>query len=649
MAVLEWVKRLLIGGPRDIQDPHLFQKVSLVAILAWVGLGADGLSSSAYGPDEAFRALGTHHELAIFLAAATALTVFVISYAYSRTIEHFPSGGGGYLVATKLLGAPFGVVSGAALLVDYVLTITVSIAAGADQIFSSLPLEVHRYKVPLEALVLAILVIMNLRGVKESVTALLPVFALFVVCHIVLLCGVFVGHAGQVPEVACEVAGGLQSGLATLGVGGLFLVFARAYAQGAGTYTGIEAVSNAVPIMREPKVATAKRTMLYMAVSLAVTAAGILVAYMLLGVRVEEGKTLNAVLLENLGFGQWFTVVTLVSEAALLCVAAQTGFVDGPRVMANMALDSWVPHRFSTLSERLGLQNGIVLMGLAAFGMLIYTGGNISILVMMYAINVFITFLLTQLGMCRFWVRGRRQHRKWKRALPIHVTGVLLCGAILATVIYEKFFLGAWLTLVVTAVLIGLCLTIRRYYRRVQAKLTLLTRQLEDLPELLGDAKPVNEPAPDQPTAALLVGNYGGLGIHTVLSILRMFPGHFRQMVFVSVAVIDSGNFKGIQETERLKADAQEALDRYVSLANRLGLAAASVMVVGTDPVEEAEGLCAQVAERYPKTTFFAGQLIFEREKWYHHLLHNETAFAIQRRLHWLGLPTLILPIRVRS
>src|SRR5262245_15667865 len=137
------IRRLLFGAPKDIHDAKVFHSISLVAMLAWVGLGADGLSSSAYGPDEAFRQLvkdgKEHGSLAVGLAAGMALTVFIISYAYSRIIEHFPSGGGGYLVATKLLGPRFGVVSGSALLVDYVLTITVSIASGGDAIFSMVP------------------------------------------------------------------------------------------------------------------------------------------------------------------------------------------------------------------------------------------------------------------------------------------------------------------------------------------------------------------------------------------------------------------------------------------------------------------------------------------------------------------------------
>src|SRR6185295_14765016 len=178
------MKRLLVGAPRDIEDPHLFHKVSLIAFMAWVGLGSDGISSSAYGPDQAFRALGEEHKyMAVFLALAVAVTVFVISFAYSRIIEHFPTGGGGYVVATKLLGAPAGLVSGSALLIDYVLTITVSIAGGADAIFAALPPEYMAWKLPAEYAAIGLLIVMNLRGVKESITLLLPIFFLFLVTH----------------------------------------------------------------------------------------------------------------------------------------------------------------------------------------------------------------------------------------------------------------------------------------------------------------------------------------------------------------------------------------------------------------------------------------------------------------------------------
>src|SRR5882672_3637818 len=170
------IQRLIFGAPKDVKDPHAFHNLSLIALLAWIGLGADGLSSSAYGPEQAFRQLGSHTGLAAVLAVATSLTVIIISYAYSGIIEQFPSGGGGYLVATKLLGDSWGLVSGAALVVDYVLTIAVSIASGADALFSFLPGSLAGGKLVAELAVLAALVVMNLRGVKESISILAPVF-----------------------------------------------------------------------------------------------------------------------------------------------------------------------------------------------------------------------------------------------------------------------------------------------------------------------------------------------------------------------------------------------------------------------------------------------------------------------------------------
>src|ERR1043166_1102162 len=161
------LKRALWGKPKDPLDPHVFHQISLVAFLAWVGLGADGLSSSAYGPEEAYLALGEHFFLALPLAILMAVTVFVISASYSHIIELFPTGGGGYLVATKLLGPRIGLVSGSALIVDYMLTITISVASAGDQIFSFLPASVHSIKLTVEFALILFLIYLNLRGAKE--------------------------------------------------------------------------------------------------------------------------------------------------------------------------------------------------------------------------------------------------------------------------------------------------------------------------------------------------------------------------------------------------------------------------------------------------------------------------------------------------
>ncbi len=647
--VLRWV----LGAPRNLFDPETYHKISLVALLAWVGLGADGLSSSAYGPDEAFRALGEHTYLAVALALATGLTVFIISFAYSRIIEHFPYGGGGYVVAGRTLGPRFGVVSGCALLVDYVLTVSVSIASGVDQVFSVLPPQAIQYKLMAAALVIGVLVLLNLRGVKESVAVLTPIFALFLLTHAVLIFGGIAMHAVDIPRVASEVHGSFQLGLSTLGLVGMTRLFMRAYAMGGGTYTGIEAVSNGLQIMREPKVETGKRTMAYMAASLALTAGGILLCYLLFHASPEPGKTMNAVLLERfaggwrpfgLPVGHLFVVLTLAAEAGLLFVAAQAGFIDGPRVMSNMAHDSWLPHRFAQLSDRLTMKNGVFLIGMASLATLFYTKGNITALVTMYSINVFLTFSLTETGMCRFWIRRRHKLPEWKTSLPIHLIGLLLCSSILAIVVVEKFAHGAWMTLALTTALIGVCFWIHAHYTRVQANLDRLEQSFKGLPSDANEERPLRRALP---TAVMLVGHYGGLGIHGVLTVLKLFPDHFKNVIFLSIGVIDAASVKGIEEAERVRQRTREDLLKYVKLARGLGVAADFRMSIGVDVLEEAERLCRDLAEDFQNVMVFANKLIFEDERWYQRILHNETAYQLQRRLQFAGLNSMVLPVRV--
>ncbi len=647
-------KALVLGAPRDLRDPTVFHRISLIAFLAWVGLGADGLSSSAYGPDEAFRAIAGHEYLAIGLTLATFFTVFIISYAYSRIVEHFPSGGGGYVVATKLLGSRYGVLSGSALLIDYILTISVSIASGADQVFSFLPPGMSRWKSVVVAGAILMLMVLNLRGVKESVTFLMPVFLVFLVVHLILIVGGIATHAFEAGRVVGEVQRGFNTDLATLGVAGMFAIFLRSYSMGAGTYTGIEAVSNGIQIMREPKVDTAKRTMLYMAVSLALTAGGILFCYLLFHVSAEPGKTMNAVLLERFAgtwtigsfpLGRTFVILTLVSEAALLFVAAQTGFIDGPRVMSNMSGDSWLPHRFSSLSDRLTMQNGVVLIAGAALLTLWFTHGETSTLVLMYSINVFLTFSLSEMGMVRYWIQHRKKYKDWVRHISIHLIGLVLCLSILIVSLLEKFTEGGWVTLLFTSLLIALCYKIKGHYRKTMEHLKRLDEILSDLPTIPHGAPRAIEPA--APTAVLLVGGYQGLGIHSFLSIERLFPKHFRNFVFVSVNVIDAGTLKGAEEIDRATGQTEESLRRYVDLARNLGVAADYRMGTGTEVLDEAERLCKSIATEFPRSIFFSGKLVFQKEHWYQRLLHNETANQFQRRLQFEGLNSMVLPVRV--
>jgi amino acid transporter len=197
--MIQRIKNLVFGSPLDPRDQKIFHHLSLIAFFAWVGLGADGLSSSCYGPEEAFLALGRHVHLSIFVALGTVLTIFIISSSYSQIIELFPTGGGGYLVASKLLGPSFGMVAGCALLIDYVLTITISVASGADALFSFLPPAFLAYKIEFAVGGVLLLIFLNLRGVKESVIPLVPVFLTFVFTHAFVILYGFFTHLHTLP------------------------------------------------------------------------------------------------------------------------------------------------------------------------------------------------------------------------------------------------------------------------------------------------------------------------------------------------------------------------------------------------------------------------------------------------------------------
>jgi amino acid transporter len=316
--------------------------------------------------------------------------------------------------------------------IDYVLTIAISVAAGCDAIFSLLAPNLAWLKLPSEFGILGMLMLLNLRGVKESVYVLTPIFITFLITHAGLIVFGLARHAGSALPIVHETVAQTRGAVSELGFLGLALVLLRAFSLGGGTFTGIEAVSNGIGILREPRVHNGKRTMLYMATSLAFTAGGILLCYLLNETRFEPGRTLNASLwnqlagswhLGTLDIGPVIIAITLISEGALLFVAAQTGFVDGPRTLAAMAVDNWVPRRFKNLSDRLVTQNGVLSMGIAAGIVLAYTRGSVGLLVVMYSINVFLTFTLSQAGMALHWLQERHRERHWRRRFLVLFPG----------------------------------------------------------------------------------------------------------------------------------------------------------------------------------------------------------------------------------
>jgi amino acid transporter len=655
------LKRVVIGRARSPRDPRLFHNLSLIAFFAWIGLGSDGLSSSCYGPEEAFRALQGHESLAVFVALATVLTIFVISTSYSQIIETFPTGGGGYVVASRLLSPTLGTVSGCALLVDYVLTITLSVASGADAIFSFLPPEWHSYRLGIAVLALMGLILLNLRGVRESVVPLIPIFLLFILTHAFILAYGLGAHAADIQGVWRDTMAEVRVSHTELGLMGMVFLILRAFSMGAGTFTGIEAVSNGLPILREPKVETGKRTMRYMAVSLALTVVGLMLVYLLYEVKPQTGKTLNAIAFERITEswpgtrGYIFVLLTLISEAVLLFVAAQTGFLDGPRVMANMARDRRFPTRFSMLSDRFVIQNGVMLMGGGALILMLATGGSVHFLVVFYSINVFITFLLSQMGMVRHWWKSRAAVKKWVRKIFINGVGLVITSIILVAVIVLKFNEGGWITLLLTGGLFGMISLVKRHYDRTAVLLERLDNLVTAADVFKGEPAvqenqrggrlPAYDPAAK--TAVLFVNGYNGLGLHTLFGVIRLFGGSFRNFVFVQVGVIDAEVFKGSSEIENLQQHLTGELEKYVRYVQRHGYYAESHFSVGTDIIDEVMKIVPRIQERFPQAVFFGGQLVFPEDLFFNRWLHNYTIFAIQRKFYHLGIPVIILPIRV--
>jgi len=653
MSLYTELRTKVIGAPLDPLSVETRHNVALVAFFAWVGLGADGISSSCYGPEESFRALGEHTGLGLYLALATAATVFIIALAYNQVIELFPTGGGGYRVATRLIGPYAGVTSGAALVLDYVLTIAISIASGVDALFSLLPLGFQEHKLPAELGLIILLIVLNMRGMKEVIKVLLPIFLGFVVTHAFLIIYGLGAHADQLPRLipaTLAETGVLAGQLGWAHVAALMLL---AYSQGGGTYTGLEAVSNNVNVLAEPRVKTGKITMFYMALSLAFTAGGIILLYLLWDAKPLEGRTLNAVafgaIIESLGWEPWvnrtalWTVLAL--EGGLLFVAANTGFLGGPAVLSNMAMDSWVPHKFRYLSTRLVTENGILVMGLAALGILFWTRGSVSLLVVLYSVSVFLTFAISLFGLCVYWWRHRKEQGKWLARLALSATGFVVCSVILAMLLVEKFTEGGWVTAVIIVAIIGICLVIRRHYNWARAQI----RKVDEIFANQPFGSIVNAPRPDPalPTAVFLVGSSRGGGLHALLWVQRMFPEHFRNFIFLNVRTVDSHSYGGSEDMKLLKMEANVALTYFVNFCHSRGWASKSYLGFGTDPIDEVAKLADQMHTEFPNCIFFASKLIFDQENWLIRLLHNQAPLAIQRRLHLHGLQMVILPMKI--
>ncbi len=554
------------------------------------------------------------------------------------------------MVATKLLTPTLGLLSGCALLVDYLLTITISIASGVDAFFSILPHEHQVWKLSAKIGLLFVMMGLNLRGVKESIFPWIPVFILFVITHVIAVSWAFISHADGFHFIGNGVALDTYQATETLGISGLIFLILKAYSVGAGTYTGIEAVSNGMNIFRPPRSQNAKITMLYMAISLAMTVSGLILSYLLYNVQQVEGMTLNAVLMQKIGiemgdvFGTGFAAVTLFSEAALLLVAAQSGFLSGPRVLANMATDKWLPNKFTNLSDHFVMRHGVLLISSAAAALMIYSLGNVSFLVVLYSLAVFITFTLTQLGMVRHWAKERQYGRTWLKGIILNGTGCALTLVILISLTIIKFSEGAWLTLSTIAVLIFICTRIRAYYSN-------FAKKLRALPVTIPPKEPVAVAGVHLErslhTAVLFVSGSSAIALQSIAATVTLLGKSIDHFVFIEIGIIDAGTFKGGSEVTRLEEYVRSGSQKLVKMMQHLGYSAESHVSVGLDIGDEAAKNAQEVREKHPSCIFIGGQVVLPHETTFSHWMHNQTLFTIQRRIFALELPFITMPVYI--
>jgi hypothetical protein len=310
-----------------------------------------------------------------------------------------------------------------------------------------------------------------------------------------------------------------------------------------------------------------------------------------------------------------------------------------------MAADSWVPHKFRYLSTRLVTQNGILVMGVAALAILFWTGGSVTLLVVLYSVSVFLTFAISLFGLCLYWWQHRRDQKAWLGRFLLSLLGFVICAGILLVLLVEKFGAGGWAAAVIIGAIAGLCIYVRNHYRDTKSAIHSVDQVFANQP--FGSHVGSIEPDPANQTAVFIVGSSRGGGLHALLWVQRMFPGHFKNFIFVNARTVDAHAYGGEGAVEQMRAEANATLKFFVDFCHSHRMASTAYLGFGTDVVDEVTKLCETISREYPNSIFFTSKLVFEQDNWFTRLLHNQAALAIQRRLHFESLQMVILPMKV--
>lgn len=472
-TMYDMMKRFLIGRPLKSSELGE-QKLSKTKALAI--LSSDALSSVAYGPEQiliVLMAVGVAaywYSIPIAIGVIVLLTALIMSYR--QVIYAYPHGGGAYVVSKENIGQKAGLIAGGSLLVDYILTVAVSVSAGTDAITSAFP-SLHAYNIEMAIVFVILLTILNLRGVTESATILAYPVYLFVLSLFILI------GVGIYRIVVGDVSPNLHTPIGTPVAGISLFILLKAFASGSSALTGVEAISNAIPNFKNPAPINATRTLLAMGSLLAILFSGIVFLAYYYGISPSATQTVVSQIAES-SFGRNYLYFIIQGMTALILVlAANTGFSAFPLLAVNLSKDRFIPRMFQIRGDRLGYSNGIIMLGLAAIVLIIIFQGKTESLIPMYATGVFIPFTLAQTGMMIKWLRERP--KGWIGKFSINTLGAVISCTVALVFLFTKFT-HVWPILIFIALILFMFLRIKAHYDSIGPQLKLrVEEQVEGL------------------------------------------------------------------------------------------------------------------------------------------------------------------------
>ncbi|MEO8898625.1 MAG: APC family permease [Candidatus Dormibacter sp.] len=601
------VRNAFIGAPMSTSQ---FVHERLTKLKALAVLSSDALSSVAYATEQILIVLALAGAVALgaslaIMAAIVTLLVFVV-LSYRQTIKAYPKGGGSYIVAKDNLGPVFGLVAAAALMTDYVLTVAVSVASGVDQLQSAIPAIVSQ-RVTISVVLIGLIMVGNLRGIRESGSIFAAPTYLFIGAMFAMIISLIIRGATGTMLPATETAA--IHGTESIGI---FLIL-RAFASGCTALTGIEAISDGVPAFKPPEWRNARTTLTVMGLILATMFIAITVATQQLSVApfdpshpmcatVAAGNNcayqsvIAQLAVRAFGANSVMFVVVAVATTLILILAANTSFSDFPRLLFFLARDDYAPHQFGRLGDRLAYSNGILVLGLLAIVLEVIFGAKVDALIPLYAVGVFLAFTMSQAGMVVRWLR--RREPGWRRGLPLNFIGMCLTGVVFIVFGASKLLDGAWVVLVIIPTLVTVFRAINRHYADVAVQV---------------EADTSNRPIAVHATFIVPITDLNGIAFES-LAMARSFSP-----TVIAVHVCDNP-----EHIATLRAK-WEAWGNHVPLT-----------IIDTPYRSYIKPLLAYldaIARQRPEDTLVVVVPEIVVDRWWHNLLHNQTALRLKAAL----------------